>query len=186
MSRCTCPLSQKSFLCVLKPHLHSCVPDGAVGVFLLLCDKNVTSFPPFPVRWTLEGSLQSPGHKAPAVRHTHHLICSGICSGNGSALLFKQVTSPFHTTHIHPQYIQFLEHFSVCVSVPTLSCFIREVWQYQFNHYWNAEEGNRLSFIKKATIRAWHASGADKATWHSYFTLASLSNYSFFWILECD
>lgn len=39
LSRCMCPLSQKGFLCLLKPHLHSCIQDAIVEVFLLLWDQ---------------------------------------------------------------------------------------------------------------------------------------------------
>lgn len=147
--------------------------------------KYVTSFSPSSVRQALEDLFSLQIHQPLAVGHTHHPIHSGIRSGSGSTSLLKQVAS-FHTTHIHPQYLQLLEHYTIVVSVPSLSCFIREVWHYQFNHCWNPEEGNRLSFTKKKTIRVWHTLGVDKATWNSYSTLASLSNYSFLWILECD
>lgn len=74
VSSCTCPLPQKSFLCLVKPHFHFhnfqlCLRCYSWSL-LLLCDKYVTSFPPSSVRWTLDRSLQSPGPQTPCSR-TH-------------------------------------------------------------------------------------------------------------------
>lgn len=141
------------------------------------------SFPP-QERRPGKNLLSLQMHRPPPVGHTHHLIYSG----NGPSSLLKQVSSPFQTIHIHPRFIQFLAHFRMHVLIPSLSCIIRKVW-HRINSIIPLKSRSRkytVSFIKKVTSWVWHALGADKATWKSYFSLTFLSNYSFLWILQCD